>query len=634
MVTVLILAIQTAAATNYYVDASAMGSNSGTFTDPWKSIDDIPATINFFQPGDTIFIKRGHQYTGTLSINSSGADGAPIVFMPYGPGNAPVLQYNLAQPADALTTNRMIIRLNQADHIVIDGFELTDATIPEADHGITANVAHGVFIYSGPDGNYGSHNVIKNLTISRLASGISIDGGRYNTITNCTIRNMRIAINTSWPNWDDHGAVGITLGGSDNIITHNTIQDCWANSFDYQYDGGAIEAFGAVSNNTIMYNTITNNLGVMEFGSNTGSTAGNNKVAYNLLINNGHLFWINTNNGFGVNVSYLQFYNNNVIETVASRLPDVRNLIGISSTPSTPNTLLVKNNIFWIATPMNVTDPVAQPFNGSPLVHQNNIYYLNSGSLGYALDASERMIPENEPPFTDIYSYSNPIQWNLTLNPSGVAVDFGQHVGIDKDFYGNLVVNTPDAGFAEYGFNDILPLQFITAKGWAGTNGNVVEWEVSNDPANRFEIERSEDGNSFEKIAEVPYNTNSVHYEYTDKDVPGDVQFYRIKVIEPDNSHSYSQTIIIRNNSEPGKLVVYPNPVKSDIFLKIPGTDFVNKEMVLVNSAGVVVKKQPLNVTSGQVKLNLGMLPNGMYVIRIIDRATGRQYTAGFTKVF
>jgi hypothetical protein len=519
-----ILAIIPAAATNYYVDASATGSNSGAFTDPWQSIADIPATINFFKPGDTIFFKRGQQYTGTLSVNSSGALGAPIVFMPYGSGSAPVLQYNLAHPADPLLTNRMIIRLNQVNHVVIDGFELTDATIPATDHSITANVAHGVFIYGGPGGNYGSYNVIKNCTISRLASGVSIDGGRYNTVTHCTIRNMRMAVNTSWMNGDDHGAVGITLGGSNNTITHNTIQDCWASSFDYQYDGGAIEAFGSVSNNTIMYNTITNNLGLMEFGSNTGAQAANNIVAYNLLVNNGHLFWINTNNGFGVNVSYLQFYNNYVIETLISRLPDVRNLIGISSMPTVPNTIIMKNNIFWLATPLNITDPVTQPFKGSTLTNQNNIYYLNGGSLGFTLDASERMIQEDEPPFKDMYSYSNPIQWNYTLNTSGIAIDFGQDVGIHKDFFGHVIVNAPDAGMAEYSFDDVLPLQFISCKGWAVANGNIITWEVSNDPASRFEIEKSQDGNNFIRIATVNYDANSVQYEFNDKEVTADVQ--------------------------------------------------------------------------------------------------------------
>ncbi|HEX6430384.1 MAG TPA: hypothetical protein VF008_21980, partial [Niastella sp.] len=110
-----LLATLPAAALNYYVDPSSSGSNSGTATDPWRSLNDIPITINYFLPGDTVFFKRGQQYWGTLSINSTGSYGAPIVFMPYGSGNAPLFQYNVGNPAEAMPADRIIIRLNQVN---------------------------------------------------------------------------------------------------------------------------------------------------------------------------------------------------------------------------------------------------------------------------------------------------------------------------------------------------------------------------------------------------------------------------------------------------------------------------------------------------------------------------------------
>jgi hypothetical protein len=109
---------------------------------------------------------------------------------------------------------------------------------------------------------------------------------------------------------------------------------------------------------------------------------------------------------------------------------------------------------------------------------------------------------------------------------------------------------------------------------------------------------------------------------------------YRIKVIEPNNSHSYSPTIIIKNNNEAEKLLISPNPVQAELYLKIPGSNFVHKELMLVNSAGVIVQKQQLNVTNNQVKLNLGMLPGGVYIIQVTDHRTGRKYTGSFTKAF
>ncbi|THU41884.1 T9SS type A sorting domain-containing protein [Niastella caeni] len=630
-VALLTLATLSASAVNYYVDPSSSGSNLGTVNDPWKSIADIPEYVNYFHPGDTVFFKRGQQYAGTLSINSSGSSAAPIVFMPYGSGNAPVFQYNLANTTESLIYNRVIIRLYQANYVVIDGFEMKDATMSETDHTITAHVGYGVYTYNS------SHNIIKNLTITRLGAGIAIDGGSQNTITHCNIRNLRMILNTPDVAWDDFGANGIIVKGSDNIITHNHIQDCWAPSYDYQIDGGAIEMYGPISNNKILYNTASENLGFMEFGSGSAGQALNNVVGYNLSINNGHVFWLNTEGTYSLDVRNLQFFNNNIIETHAHRLPDVRNLIGISSTPSVSNVLTMKNNIFWLTTPMNITDPVTQPFNGPQLIHQNNLFHLSGGSLGYTLEASEQNLNPAVSLFADITSSPDPVSWNYNLQPASTAINFGQTTGIDKDFYGQAVPigGAPDAGIAE-SISSVLPLQILSCSGFRGTTGNIIEWETTTDKADHFEIEKSNGGNNFKTIATVPYKPNpgstTVKYEFTDKDMSNEILYYRIKAIEPGTQGFYSKIISIKNTSATDNMIVSPNPARDYVYLKIPGNDFLNKEMMLVNMAGMVIRKEKFNNSGSQVQLNVSMLPPGAYIIKLTDYKTGKNHSTRFTK--
>ncbi|WP_081169457.1 T9SS type A sorting domain-containing protein [Niastella populi] len=627
-----------ASATNYYVDPSSTGSNQGTFNDPWKSIDDIPWAINYYSPGDTIFFKRGQEYVGTMSMNSSGSSSAPIVLMPYGSGAAPLFKYSAGHFTDPLVYNRVMIRLNQCNHIVIDGFEMTDFTIPN-DHSVAANVGYGVYIYAGP-GNNGSNNIVRNCKITKLGSGVCIDGGSFNTVTNCTIGDLRMILNTPDVEWDDFGAMGIMVGGSDNTITHNQIHECYGTSYDYHIDGGAIEMYGSVSNNKILYNTASENIGFMEFGSGSGGQALNNLVGYNLLVNNGHVFWINSASIYSLDVRNLQFVNNNIIETHAPRIADVRNMIGIMSTPTVANVLTMKNNIFWIATAQNITDPNAQPFNGPQLIHQNNMFHLSGGSLGYNMDVTETNLPAGFSPFIDITSSSNPLLWNYDLKPACTAIDFGQFTGIDKDFQGKPVPygGLPDAGIIE-SIAIVLPLEILSSRGYSTTVGNIIEWETNKELAKHFEVEKSSDGQTFGSIATIPYktdaNTSSIIYRFTDGDIKGEVQYYRIKGVEANSKEIYSKIISIKSvtvQSSPGSFTLFPNPAQDHVYLKYPGNDFLNKEVMVVSMAGVVVKRQRLNDASAQVKLNIGDLPKGAYALKLFDTKTGQTHSTMLTK--
>src|SRR5207249_2272724 len=143
--------------------------------------------------------------------------------------------------------------------------------------------------------------------ISLVGVGVEVHGD-FNTITTSKFGNLRMVNNTpvSVNGNDDYGANPLVVSGNDNTVSYNSFKDCWATSFDYGYDGGAVELFGGYSRNKILYNTAINCNGFMEIGSSTGGTASDNLIAYNLLINNGLLTWANIGGSFGVSVINLQ----------------------------------------------------------------------------------------------------------------------------------------------------------------------------------------------------------------------------------------------------------------------------------------------------------------------------------------
>ncbi len=75
-------------ATNYYVSNEGNDSNSGmSLSQSWHSLEKVS---NFkFQPGDTVFFKKGDVWNGTLKLNAIGTSGKPVVFSSYGTGKSP-----------------------------------------------------------------------------------------------------------------------------------------------------------------------------------------------------------------------------------------------------------------------------------------------------------------------------------------------------------------------------------------------------------------------------------------------------------------------------------------------------------------------------------------------------------------
>lgn len=77
-------------ATIYYVSSSGNDANSGTSPDlPWKTL----AKVNSFTPtpGDQILFKRGDEWSGSITVKTSGTSGNPVVYGAYDVGEKPII---------------------------------------------------------------------------------------------------------------------------------------------------------------------------------------------------------------------------------------------------------------------------------------------------------------------------------------------------------------------------------------------------------------------------------------------------------------------------------------------------------------------------------------------------------------
>jgi hypothetical protein len=304
----------------WYVSSSYNGTpQNGGLNTPWISISQVRTNINngTIKPGDFIYFKRGDTFTGAFNFFSiNGLPNKPYTFSAYGNGNKPKFT------GTALGSMGQLFYLQGSSYLVFDNLEVTDPTMDPNNRSQLARIQYAFKTDVNPSNIPSTNIIIQKCDISLVGiAAVFSPRCTNNTFSNCNVSNLRMVVNTNdGPppgNDNDFGANGITVASSNNIITSNTFSGCWAESFDYGYDGGGVEFFedtgGIIENNLVAYNTFYDCNGTFEFGSDSSGTIRNNIIAYNKIVNCGSLFYINNGGTFAVNVSNLQFYNNVIL---------------------------------------------------------------------------------------------------------------------------------------------------------------------------------------------------------------------------------------------------------------------------------------------------------------------------------
>ena len=184
----------------------------------------------------------------------------------------------------------------------------------------------------------------------------------------------------------------------------------------------------------------------------------------------------------------------------------------------------------------------------------------------------------------------------------------------------------------------ILPVSLIDFNGFYRNEGRVeLNW-ITNFEQNsdRFEIERSFDGLSWQKVGVMKaqgISTVRKSYSFTDdagkntaikKDL-----YYRLKQIDLDSKSAFSRILIVRvYNSNSIKMIsVTPNPAKNDIAVNVQlnETSFIVMKMISTN--GTEVMKKSLKASAGSnsyVLEGTNKLQRGMYVLEVIINSKER----------
>ena len=167
-----------------------------------------------------------------------------------------------------------------------------------------------------------------------------------------------------------------------------------------------------------------------------------------------------------------------------------------------------------------------------------------------------------------------------------------------------------------------LAVTLIDFTGRLQSNDILLEWNtVSEFNSSYFELEKSNDGISFHKIATIQAvgNSNSLqHYSYIDKELPSEINYYRLKMIDMDNHIKLSDVIVVKNSGIGQHVYVMGNPFKDEINIRLTKIPSGNVTVRLTDMAGKTLIISEYNQLSQQsIHLNTSVLSNAVYILQV-----------------
>lgn len=169
------------------------------------------------------------------------------------------------------------------------------------------------------------------------------------------------------------------------------------------------------------------------------------------------------------------------------------------------------------------------------------------------------------------------------------------------------------------GFLGVVPVLLIDFNGKLNSDKSVtLNWEVNQQiDINEYVIEKSADGVNFNRIGAVPAGPNSISnkFSYTDRQVAGGANYYRLRIVELSGKMDYSE--IVKITFKPTTdIILYPNPVKDKLIVQQFGS-FKNKTAILADGFGKVL--QQVTLSSQQQTINMFAYPSGIYLLKMDD---------------
>jgi len=195
--------------------------------------------------------------------------------------------------------------------------------------------------------------------------------------------------------------------------------------------------------------------------------------------------------------------------------------------------------------------------------------------------------------------------------------------GNEPDITGPMFADqTTGSGFAPM---QVMPVTFVNFYVTKDKDQVKIYWSTATESNNdHFELERSFEGSAYYHIANIAATNNPSGSSYSYNDDISSIRtaetiFYRLKIVDKDQSYDYSNVVSIRMPLQTN-LVVKGNPFNDRIRIQLIATQKDNLQMKLYDESGRTVAEKTITVLPGSNQIdwnNLQLLASGNYVIEL-----------------
>jgi hypothetical protein len=189
--------------------------------------------------------------------------------------------------------------------------------------------------------------------------------------------------------------------------------------------------------------------------------------------------------------------------------------------------------------------------------------------------------------------------------------------------YAEFQVNGFSTGSMAFASPTPLPVVILSFSGRNINNEKTqLQWSITQAEAlQKFEIEKSKDGATWEHISSVLPSLEGQYQEYDLTPYPS-TNLYRLKIIDNNGSFKYSDIVQVNfDTSNQYRVNVHPNPNNGKFTIDLSNNPFQSASLILTDVTGRMIFREV--VTTKQTEIEIQSIQTGVYTLQVkIDNNT------------